>query len=332
MIKYCLLAAMAIPGFIRAQVPEKTKEAEQIIIMKKGGGADRLNIMIDGEKVTVNGTPVDRNSKDAEVTVTRRKIKDMDVWMDDAAPGQNRVRRYSFGSPQPPTAPVSPNKAMLGVGTAKSEGGVKVMSITGGSAAEAAGLKLGDIIAEVDRSKIETPDDLSKAIRGKDPGDKVTIVYLRDNKQYTTVASLKKWETPEMPAFENFNLQELPDFDTEALRRQLGQLGEQQDNLRQFRSFSMPAKRPRLGIKIQDVESGSGVKVIDVENGSDADKAGIRQGDIIKEVNGKTVIDADDMRLQMPGAGNEMQIRLDRNGVSRNIKVQFSKKIKTAEL
>ncbi len=329
-----LIAALLLPGFLWAQSPEKNKEVEQIIITKKGAASERLNIIVDGETVTVNGQPVNKNDKDADLTITRRKIKDMDVWMDDKAPIERRIVRGYPLPPQAPVPPMPPNKAMLGLATTKTEDGVKVMNVTKESAADIAGMKEGDIIKEVEMNKIEKPDDLSKAIRDKNPGDKVTVVYLRDNKQYTTVAELKKWEALEMPMFENIEIEALPGFDMEEFRGRLGDIENQRGNMRQFRVQGFPLNRPRLGIKIQDVEAGSGVKVIGVEEGSDAAKAGMKEGDIIKEVDGKTVTGADDMRMKVldakPGAGMEM--KLERNGRTQNVKVQFSKKIKTADL
>ncbi|MCH5599733.1 PDZ domain-containing protein [Niabella ginsengisoli] len=91
---------------------------------------------------------------------------------------------------------------------------------------------------------------------------------------------------------------------------------------------------PKLGIKIQDVESGTGVKVIELEKGSDADKAGLKEGDIIKEANGNAVKNADDL-LEEKGtveAGSTLKLKVDRNGKSHDINVLFSKKIKTADL
>lgn len=329
-----LIAALLLPGFMWAQTPEKNKEAEQIVITKKGTAGDRINIVVDGDKVTINGEAIDKNDKDADITVTRRKIKDLDVWMDDSSPGERRIARGYMMRPQAPIAPLPPNKAMLGVRTMNTADGVKVMNITEGSAADIAGLKEGDIITEVERNKVEKPDDLSKIIRDKNPGDKVTIGYIRDNKQRTAVAELKKWEAPEMPAFPEFDVQTLPGFDIEELRGRLGELENQRGNIRQFRAYGIPSNRGKLGVKIQDVETGSGVKVIEVEQGSDAAKAGIKQGDIIKELDGKVVVDADDIRMKLSDAkpGNTISMKLDRNGRAQNVKVQFSKKIKTAEL
>ena len=61
---------------------------------------------------------------------------------------------------------------------------------------------------------------------------------------------------------------------------------------------------PELGIRVSDltpeilqrfnVEESSGVMVIDIEGGSKGDKAGVRVGDVIKEINRQAVKNTDD--------------------------------------
>lgn len=326
------IVALLLPGVIWAQTSDTNKEVEQIVITKKGSGAEKLNIVVDGETVTVNGKPVNKEDKNSTITIIRRKIKDADVLIVDGEPGDRRIIRRSIDTraPQPPSPP---NKAMLGVTTSRTEQGVTIMSVAEGSAAEIAGLKEGDILKEVDRNKIETPDDLSNAIKDKSAGDKVTLVYVRDNKQNTAVAELKKWEPQDIAVFRNLDFNTVPGFDVEELRSRLGDINNQNGNI-QLRAFGVPMNRVKLGLKIQDVETGSGVKVIGVEEDSDAAKAGVKQGDIIKEVDGKIVNSSDDMRAKVLNAkpGDAMQMKLDRNGRSQNVKIQFSKKIKTADL
>lgn len=321
-----LLAAFLLSGVLFSQAQEKNKEAEQIIITKKGTGNEKLNIVIDGDKVTLNGEPL---SKDSNVTVTRHKIKDLAVWnADGAIPGNKQIII------RPQHAPQFPNKAMLGVVTQKTDRGAQVMSVTDESAATKAGLKQGDIITEVDKNKIATPDDLSKNIKDKSPGDKITIVYLRDKKQHTTIAELTKWKAPEILAFGNRNMREMPNIDIQQFMQRIPRNFENGMNNIQPYKLEFQSFGPKIGIKIQDLELGEGVKIIEVEEGSDAAKAGLRKGDIIKKVNGKEIAGADDMRSKVLGIkpGDSLSVELNRNGKIQKANVQLSKKIKTADL
>ena len=58
--------------------------------------------------------------------------------------------------------------------------------------ADRAGLIQGDIIKQVDGVKINKFSDLTGYLSSKRPGDKVTVVYIRDSKEYKTTVTLRK--------------------------------------------------------------------------------------------------------------------------------------------
>jgi len=80
----------------------------------------------------------------------------------------------------------------LGIYTGEVEGGVKVRKVVEGTAAEAAGLKAGDVITEVDGKTIKGLPDLRKILRSKKPGDTATLKIKRGNKELTLTAKFKK--------------------------------------------------------------------------------------------------------------------------------------------
>ena len=61
-----------------------------------------------------------------------------------------------------------------------------------GFGADLAGLKRGDIIKEIDGIKINKFSDLSGHLSTKRPGDKVNVIYSRENQLNRTVVTLKK--------------------------------------------------------------------------------------------------------------------------------------------
>ena len=61
-----------------------------------------------------------------------------------------------------------------------------------GFGADLAGLKRGDIIKEIDGIKINKFSDLSGHLSTKRPGDKVNVIYSRENKLNRTTVTLKK--------------------------------------------------------------------------------------------------------------------------------------------
>ena len=92
--------------------------------------------------------------------------------------------------------------------------------------------------------------------------------------------------------------------------------------------------RPRLGIRAQDTEDGKGVKVLSVDEGSAADKAGIKQGDIITEFEGKSINSADELASAARSTKDQsaMKLKLQRDGRSQTVEVKIPKRLKTTNL
>ena len=74
--------------------------------------------------------------------------------------------------------------AFMGVGTElREEGGLLVKVVGEMSPAEKAGIKVGDVILEMDGEKVEAKDAFSAAIKEYKVGDKVTLRILRDDEE-----------------------------------------------------------------------------------------------------------------------------------------------------
>ena len=80
--------------------------------------------------------------------------------------------------------------------------GCEISSVEQGSAADRAGLKPMDQVIEIDGQPVRRFDDLIKIIGEKEPGDKVSIVYLRYDPKVErseiqeTIAELAGWSKP----------------------------------------------------------------------------------------------------------------------------------------
>lgn len=62
--------------------------------------------------------------------------------------------------------------------------------VTSGSAAEKAGIKVGDIITKVEDDKISTTSDVLLAVRKHNPGDTISITFNRAGEEMTVQATL----------------------------------------------------------------------------------------------------------------------------------------------
>ena len=69
--------------------------------------------------------------------------------------------------------------------------GVYVQGLTEGSAASQAGLKMGDIITQINGVAVNTSSQLQEQVARFRPGDKIKVSYLRGNDTNTTEATLR---------------------------------------------------------------------------------------------------------------------------------------------
>jgi len=293
---------------------DKEKKGEDIIIHKKGNTQDKVTIVIEGDKVTVNGKPVDEYKSD-----------DVDIIHSDDEFGSEELgalttRRGSmqmFGDDF--MHEVHSNKAFLGVMTKESDGGAEITEVTKESPAEKAGLKEGDIITKINNNKVTGADDLYKAIGKYKPGEKINVTYKRNGKESTTSVELTENKQVRVYSWKDGN----NDFNFK--------MPPGSPYMHGWNGFD---DRPRLGIQVQDTEDGKGVKVLEVEDDEAADKAGLKEDDIITQVNGKSVTSVDDVKEIIKAAkkGDTLKITFLRDNKTQTATVKLPKDLKTTDL
>ncbi|MBC7873560.1 MAG: PDZ domain-containing protein [Ferruginibacter sp.] len=328
-----LAAIVLAPASLLAQKEEKEekekvkekKDVQQIIITRKNDKDEKVVVEINGDKILINGKPLEEyKDKNGDISVRLSKLKDLEylarvpsvsgTWNFD---GADNFKMFNEDA----------NHAMLGVTTEKTDMGAEINSITKESAAEKMGLKEGDVITRVDDKKIEGPDELSAAIKSHKPGDKVTVTYLRDKKEQKGTADLTKWKT------QNFRM-EMDDMNKNIDKVFPRVQAVPRMNTPYGQNFSWSGGGPKLGLSVQDTDDGKGVKVIEVDKESNAARAGIKEDDVVTEVDGKAVNSTDDMvkMIKENKDKTSMMFKLKRAGKTQNIEVKVPKKIKTTDL
>ena len=195
--------------------------------------------------------------------------------------------------------------------------GVVVESVRTASPAEKAGFKNGDIVVEFDRERIRSVRHFTRVVRETPPRRTVTAVVVRGTARQTLEV------VPEVTG----------DFTTD-LRDEL-QFRLRPDQFRdQLRSFNfdfnpdqLPRRgaigRPTLGVTVTPLTTQladyfgvkEGVLVSAVESGSSAADAGVRAGDVITAVNGRSVTTSGDVTsaLRQAEAGSiDINVTRDR--------------------
>lgn len=330
MRQYLLSAAAALlltsfGATAQNQEKEKSKdkklgEYDEIVIKKKKNTDKdtKVTVEINDDQVLINGKPIDEYVDD-EVSVRLRSPKR--YMLDGNSPFRNQQWKLDAGD----------DVAFLGVSTEGSKEGTKIVTISENSAAEKAGLKKGDVITKLNDKPVYDHEQLTEIVRNMKPEEKVTITYKRDGKENKTTATLGKRQgdvlaygfPPNAPYAPNAPIPPIPpmQFDFDGGGKDLHQFFYRND-------------RPRLGIKAQDTEDGKGVKVLDVEEGSAAEKAGIKEDDIITSFEGKDVNSAEELAKASREIKDKssLKVQLKRNGKSQTVDVKIPKKLKTAEL
>lgn len=69
--------------------------------------------------------------------------------------------------------------------------GVYVSEVQEGSAAEEAGLEKGDVVTKVNGKKVSKMAEMQEVLSQYRPGDKASVTYMRDKKEYTKTVTLR---------------------------------------------------------------------------------------------------------------------------------------------
>ena len=142
----------------------------------------------------------------------------------------------------------------------KSRSGAIVADVLKGDPADLAGIKIGDIVTEINGKTIKDTHDLLLTIAALHVGDKVSIKVIRDGKEmiFTVTVSERK-DKPELASAKE---KESKDF------------------------FGITAQEITPEISRQlGISREAGVIIADVENGSPAEDVGLQPQDIIVQVN-----------------------------------------------
>jgi S1-C subfamily serine protease len=190
----------------------------------------------------------------------------------------------------------------------KADFGVLVGDVSEGSPAEKAGIREDDVIQYFNSDKIRRTQDLTRRVRETRPGTKVKIGLVRESKTMEVEAEIGR----------------LHRSDIIAGGRDAGR--------------SRHSGRGILGVRLHEinpdlsgyfkVKENEGALVMEVEEDGPAEKAGIKAGDVIVEIEGDAVAGPEDVAEILSGRdeGDEVEITLIRRGIRQTVKAEVEER------
>ncbi len=168
--------------------------------------------------------------------------------------------------------------------------GVLVNSITAGGAAEKAGLQRGDVITSVNGNPVKDTNSLRNEVSEMMPGTDVKVALLRDGKEQTVAVRLGEAQG------------------SRAQREDGHRSGSSNGYGLSVEPLTRETAR-QLGVGIS-----TGLVVTAVEPSSRASDAGLREGDVIEEVDGAKVTTSDALRSGLSKAAGTPALLLVHRG------------------
>ena len=155
--------------------------------------------------------------------------------------------------------------------------GALVSEVEPGGPADRAGVKQGDLVLQIDGKPVTDANRLRNQIAGTKPGSPVTLVVRRNGRDETLTAKLAERERPAVDEPET---------------------GAAAHNESGF-GMAVTPLTPRIAEQLELPRTTSGLVVTDVDPAGQAAAAGVREGDVIKAVNGQAVTSASALRAAL---------------------------------
>lgn len=218
-----------------------------------------------------------------------------------------------------------PCRVFIGVGTSSVDGGgLKVDYTVDNTPATRYGVQKGDVILTLDGVKVNTQTDLVTQRDKHQQGEAFSLTILRDGREMKIDARFNactQEEIEQSKKSEKMRLEHLA-----LLNEELQEMRIRMDEVNYSPNVYKTAERPIIGIYPGEEWSAEGVKVGSVIAGKGAEAAGIREGDLITKVDGKSVAGEGSISSVLAGRkpGDKVMVAYLRDGKAAQTEVTLS--------
>jgi len=209
--------------------------------------------------------------------------------------------------------------------------GLTVINVAENSAAQKAGLKIHDILVKFNDQLLFNGEQFTELVRAKKAGDRATMEITRQGATQTIEVTLSEMDLPDEPRAwtPQANLKEVID-------RRIKDIFITKPDVKVFPPSALMQKVTFLGVeakKLDDslmaqmgLENNAGVLVGHVVEKSPAEKAGIKEHDVIMRFNGKIVKGSSDFveKIQKCLPNETVEMEIIRGGKTMTIKATLS--------
>jgi serine protease Do len=184
-------------------------------------------------------------------------------------------------------------------------GGVSLETVTPDGPAAKAGLRAQDVVVEFDGERVRSLRQFTRLVRETPPGRSVKTAVIRDGKRNDLTV------TPAAGGQLDLTV------DTDRLRREIEDFTARIPFEYGF-EFPSLASRTRLGVTVQELTpelaeyfgAADGVLVASVVADSPASKSGLRAGDVITSVDGRSITSAGDLTRALRIGSSDREVTL----------------------
>jgi serine protease Do len=200
-------------------------------------------------------------------------------------------------------------ESVLAYGLRREEGGVFIKTVVRNSPADIAGIHVDDVVTAIDGQPIRTSDEMLQTIARRPVDSEVNISVIRLGENKTPLNLTMKARLTERPDESIINdLHGDPNLSNEVIPK-----------IQVDPDTSTPGRRD-LGMRLTDwhdpITKESGLQVQQVAPNSPGARAGLRRGDVITQINGRSVRTMGDFRAALAVSTGDHKFLVQRDGVS----------------